>query len=293
MSDVTFYGHLRTFLEVPILNPRYWAKVPQVTVDAIMMDLEDSVPAASKSIARDRVSQALSEPAFFGGRQMVVRVNSLATEWGSDDLAMLGDHDGDVIVCYPKAQSSGEITDVVMQVRRGRLDRGVWAMIETPLGVLNAPAVAQTEGVVGLHFGYTDYAAEMGIPPFDAMGDGLSVACAHAARQIAIAAAGNGCFATGGSMIPDFRDDGKVACFLREWVDMGYTGCLALSPSHVPLIEQIFIPSGEEKEAARALCALFEAATASGAANAQVDGRIITLPDYRRALKLLSRCRPG
>lgn len=285
------YRHLRSLLEVPILIDRYWAKVPSVEADAVMMDLEDSAPAAAKDEARARVRAALNDPGYFGGRQMVVRVNNLATPWGRDDLAMLAASDADVLVCYPKAEDPGEIAEVVDIVRAGRADRAIWAMIETPAAITGLSGIAGVDGLAGLHFGYTDYCAELGVSPFDAQGVALGPAAAFAAHMVAVAAAANGLFATGGSMVPDFRDEAKVTAFLSGWVAAGYTACLALSPGHVPAVNRAFTPAPEEVALARAGVAAFDAAIAAGQANAMVGDRIVTLPEYRRLKQLLARVR--
>lgn len=285
------YRHLVSLLEVPILNPKYWSKVPHVDADAILMDLEDSAPSDAKDEVRQRVAETLRQPAFFGGRQMAVRVNNLATRWGVQDLEMLAASDADVLVCYPKAQTANELHEVCRLVRKGRPDRELWAMIETPSGVMNLDAICRTEGLAGLHFGYTDFAAEMGVSAFDPAGEALAPAMAHAAHSIAIAAAAFGLFATGGSMVPQYRDIAKVERFLRGWAEAGYTACLALSPSHLPIVDRAFRPSAEDKAAAESLCAAFEAAAASGAANVMVEGRIVTLPEYKRLQALLARAR--
>ena len=85
----TRFARLRSILEVPILNEKFWSKVPTVAADAIMIDLEDSATPENKGLARDKILDALAEPEYFAGRQIIVRVNNLSTPWGREDLAAL------------------------------------------------------------------------------------------------------------------------------------------------------------------------------------------------------------
>lgn len=285
------YRDLVSLLEVPVLNETYWSKVPSVLVDAIVMDMEDSAPQASKDIVREKVGRALCEPAYFGGRKMVVRVNNLATPWGRADLEMVRAHEADAMVCYPKAESADEVEQVAQILREGGRSPDIWVMIESSKGLTQLDALARVDGVVGLHFGYTDFAAEMAVCAYDADGSAPSPLIVHAAQRISVAAAANGLFSTGGTMVPDYRDPAKVEAFAGFWAQVGFTACFALSPSHVPIVHRVFSPGADEAAEARAACRAFEQATAAGLANARFGERIVTLPDYRRMQARLARCR--
>ena len=162
MSGRERFERVRSILEVPILNDRFWSKVPEVDADAIMVDLEDSAVPADKERARQRVLAALESPAHFGGRHVIVRVNNLDTPWGRDDLAELAESSGDFLVCYPKVGSAAELAEVASILGRGRSPHGLHVMIETARAVQSLDRIAAAEGVHGLHFGYVDYAADVG-----------------------------------------------------------------------------------------------------------------------------------
>ncbi|WP_155345066.1 HpcH/HpaI aldolase/citrate lyase family protein [Acrocarpospora pleiomorpha] len=287
------FERMRSVLEVPILNEKFWSKVPAVAADAIMVDLEDSATPADKERARERVLAALEAPAHFGGRHVIVRVNNLDTPWGRDDLAELAGSPGDFLVCYPKAQSAAEIAEAMSILNRGTAARGLHVMIETARAVRSLDQIAGADGVQGLHFGYVDYAADVGSKVFDDDGADLYGPANHYARSaIAVAAAAHGLFATGGSLIPDYRDLAKVERFVRTWADVGYTGCIAVSPAHLQIINARMAPAPEDVRAAREVCDAYQQAVERGEPAAVLNGRAITLPDYRVASRLVARALP-
>lgn len=284
------FAGMKSLLEVPVLNEKFWSKVPSATADGIMLDLEDSATPANKTAVRDRILEVLKDRDYFGGRKVIVRVNNLATPWGQDDLAALAQIDEDIIICYPKVETQAEIQDVVRILRERSPGRGVYPMIETARALIELDRIASVEGVVGLHFGYVDYAADVGSRPFNEAGDNLHPGSAGYARtKIAVAAAAYGLFSTGGSMIPDYRDLTKVEAFIRGWADLGYTACIGLSPAHLEIINRVMSPCEAETLSAKAICAAYEAAVAAGDPAAVLNGKVITNPDYRVANLVLAR----
>lgn len=284
------YARMRSILEVPILSEKFWAKMPTAKADGIMLDLEDSATPANKAEVRERIVHALKSPAQFGGRTVIVRVNNLATPWGQDDLAALAKVDGDFLICYPKVQTAAEVRDVVGLMNPAQAAGGLYVMIETARAMIEMDTIASCKGVVGLHFGYVDYAADVGSRPFDESGDRLYAPANHYAQtKIAVAAAAYGLFASGGTLIPDYKDLDKVAKFVRNWADLGYTTCIAVSPAHLDIINATMAPSAAEVAAATAVCEAYEAATARGEPAAILNGKVITNPDFKVALLVLTR----
>jgi citrate lyase beta subunit len=285
------YARMRSILEVPILNEKYWAKVPAAPADAIMLDLEDSATPANKETARDRIVAALADGEYFGGRTIIVRCNNLATPWGADDLAALARAQGEFLVCYPKLETADEVREVRARLAEGGVERGLHIMIETARGLIELDRIATCDGVVGLHHGYVDFAADVGSRAFE--GNRLYAPVNDYVRaKIAIAAAAYGLFATGGSMIPEYRDLEQVRAFVAMWADLGYTACIAVSPAHLPIINEVMAPSAVEVERARRVCASYESVLERGEPAAVVDGRVITMPDYRVAQLVLARALP-
>jgi citrate lyase beta subunit len=290
VSGRTKYARMRSILEVPILNEKFWSKVPDVAADAIMIDLEDSATPSNKEIVRERIVESLASPEHFGGRQVIVRVNNLATPWGRDDLEAMSSAPGDFLICYPKVETADEVAEVRAIAGRGGKERGLHVMIETARAMIELDRIASADGVAGLHFGYVDYAADVGSRPFAESGDELFAPSNHYAQtKIAVAAAAYGLFASGGSLVPEYRDLEKVRTFITRWADLGYTACIAVSPNHLAIINELMSPSPDEVVAAQQLCAAYEAALKAGDPAAVLNNRVITMPDYRVAALTLSR----
>lgn len=286
----TRYAKMRSLLEVPILNEKFWSKVPSSPADAIMIDLEDSATPNNKAAVRDKIVEALKDRAYFGGRHVVVRINNLATPWGRDDIAALNKIGGDFMICYPKVETAEELAEVRSLLSPAKGERGLYAMIETARAMIELDRISSSEGVVGLHFGYVDYAADVGSRPFDESGENLYAPANHYARtKIAVAAAAYKLFATGGTLIADYKDLTKVAKFVKSWADLGYTACIAVSPAHLDIINRTMSPSAAEVEAARTICTAYEAAMERGEPAAFVNNKVITNPDYRVAQLVLAR----
>lgn len=289
MNGRTRYGAMKSILEVPAFNEKYLANIPRSPADAVMLDLEDSVPPSEKPRARERVVTALADRGFFDGKTVIVRVNSLGTPWGADDLDALASHGEGIVISYPRAETGSELREVVSRARARGADIGLYVMVQTVKAVHRLSDILSGDGLVGVHFGYTGFASELGCRLFNEAGDDLHEAMSHARSAIAITAAANGLFATGGSKVPDFRDLGKVEHFVRSWAAFGYTGAIALAPSHVETINRVFRPTDLEIADAKAACAAFEAALAHGEGRAVVGDKIITMPDYQRAQQIVSR----
>ncbi|MET0928468.1 MAG: CoA ester lyase [Aeromicrobium sp.] len=281
---------MRSLLEVPILTEKFWAKVPTAAADAIMIDLEDSATPSNKVAVRERILEALEAPQYFGGRTIIVRSNNLATPWGRDDLEALAQAPGDFLVSYPKVETAEELAAVSHILASGGHERGLHVMIETARAVIELDRIASAPGVVGLHFGYVDYSADAGSRAFDESGSNLYAPANHYVRtKISVAAAAYGLFATGGTLIPDYKDLDKVRAFVKSWADLGYTACIAVSPAHLDIINEEMAPSPREITAAREVVAAYEEATGRGEPAAVLNGRVVTLPDYRVASLVLAR----
>jgi citrate lyase beta subunit len=288
MNARQVYAGVRSVLEVPIMNEKYWSKVPSVAADAIMLDLEDSVAPANKEAARVAVVEALGNQEYFGGRTVIVRCNNLATAWGRADLEALAAGPGEFLISYPKVESAEEIREVRAAMADAGTPRGLHVMVETGRALIELDRIASSDGVVGLHFGYVDFAADVGSRPFDGA-DLFGPANHYARAKIAIAAAAYGLFATGGSLIPEYKDLDKVRAFVKVWADLGYTAVIAVSPSHLPIVNEVMLPSEAEVERARRITAAYEDVMERGEPAALLDGRVITLPDYRVAQHTLAR----
>jgi len=280
----------RTALYMPASSARALAKGPTLVADAIIVDLEDAVAPAAKAEARDAAVRALRDQDY-GSRIRALRVNGAATEWFADDVAALSDAAPEVVV-LPKAESATAIRDLAetLAARAHTRDLRIWAMLETPLAVLRADAIAEVarDGVPleALVVGSNDLASS----------GGLAVECArthlHPWLMIVVAAA-----KAHGVRVLDgvFNDIADTAGFERECAEgvaMGMEGKTLIHPSQIDAANRLWSPDARAIEAAQAIVAAFDDDEAAGQGVIRVDGRMVErlhLEVARRTLALAAR----
>ena len=131
----------RSVLYVPGANARAMAKARRIDCDAIVFDLEDAVAPAAKANAREQVADVVAAGGY-GPRELVVRVNSLATAWGAGDVARVAALPVAALL-FPKVETVAQVGEIVKRVdAAGGAGRAIWLLIETPLGVRNVDALA-------------------------------------------------------------------------------------------------------------------------------------------------------
>src|ERR687890_607280 len=132
----------RSALYMPGSNARAVEKAKTLATDVVIFDLEDAVAPDVKAEAREQVCAAV-QAGGYGRRELVIRINTLDTPWGEADLAAAIAAAPDAIL-VPKVSSAEALAAVGLRLRKlGAAERTrVWAMIETPLAILEAPAIA-------------------------------------------------------------------------------------------------------------------------------------------------------
>jgi len=132
----------RSVLYMPGSNARAIEKARTLPVDAVILDLEDSVAPDGKAAARAQVADAVSARAF-GTREVVVRINGLDTQWWLDDLNAVAKAKPDAVL-VPKVSNPRHLEDVAERLVDISADQKirVWAMMETPLAMLSARDIA-------------------------------------------------------------------------------------------------------------------------------------------------------
>jgi len=155
----------RSLLFMPGSNARALEKARNLPADGIILDLEDSVAADAKALARDQIAQAIAARGF-GKREILIRVNCLDTPWWIDDIAMAGKARPDGIL-VPKVSSREEIHAIADRLDGIGADPSirVWTMIETARAVLHAEELAAASREVeprlnGFVFGPNDISRE-------------------------------------------------------------------------------------------------------------------------------------
>lgn len=253
----------RTALYIPGSRARAIDKARGLAVDVILFDLEDAVAPDEKAPARAVLAEELAKGGF-GPRKIVVRINALDTEWGAEDARAVAGMPCDAVL-LPKVDGPDDIDALLPLIG----DRPVWAMMETPLGVLNAAAIAAHPAVEGFVMGTNDLAKDIGTrkaprrePMLFALGACLMAARAHGVVAI-------------DGVYNAFKDDAGLAEECEQGRDMGFDGKSIIHPAQIEITNRAFAPTEAEIDLAHRQIAAFDAAQAAGQGVAVVDGRIV------------------
>lgn len=255
----------RSVLYLPAANPRAIAKARTVDADCIILDLEDAVAPDAKIAARAAAIAAIAE-GDWGHREVLIRVNSLATIWSSDDFVAVSGSAAAAIV-VPKIDTAREAEEAVARAR----GKPVWAMIETPRGVFAAADIAAVEGITALTAGMADLTKDLRAKPAP---DRLALA--FALSSIVMAARAAEILAFDG-VYTDIADEDGFAAEALQGVQFGFDGKTLIHPSQIGATNRLFAPDAAEIDAARGLIAAFEAGQAAGIGVTTYGGKMIEL----------------
>lgn len=273
----------RSVLYISGANERALEKARGLAADTLIFDLEDAVAPETKVMARQRIGAALAQPQGYGYRERIVRINALATPWGQDDLAWLAGQDIDGML-LPKVESAAAVQQArrAMQAAGCRADLPLWAMLETPLGILRADAIAE-QGVAALVAGTSDLAKALDAQPGTDRQPLL-----FALSQIVLAARAWGCAALDG-VHGDLEDDDGLAHVCRQGRALGFDGKTLIHPRQLAAANAAFSPSGADVAAARKRVAAWAQAQAQGLGVVVVDGVLVERLHVDAAEGLLAR----
>ncbi|UWQ59207.1 CoA ester lyase [Leisingera caerulea] len=267
----------RSVLYIPGSKPRALEKAKTLPVDAVIFDLEDAVSVDEKPNARATLAQAL-EAGGFGVRMKIVRINGLDTEWGREDAIAAAKMDCDAIL-LPKVNSPADL-DALAEITG---DIPLWAMMETPRGMLNAAAIAAHPKLQGMVMGTNDLAKELQTRyrpdrlPMMA-GLGLCLLAAKAEGLVIVDGVYNA-----------FKDAEGLAAECAQGRDMGFDGKTLIHPAQVETANAAFAPTERDIETSRRQIAAFEEAQAAGQGVAVVDGKIVENLHVATAREILAK----
>ena len=241
-------GRARSWLYVPAHRPELLDKALAGPADAVVLDLEDAVPAEAKETARDAAVQASTVPRT---TPLWVRINAVGSPWFTDDVAALAGTalDG---VRVPKA---GDPETVAVLARR--LGLPLHLLLESALGVEQAFALARAHPcVVAVSLGEADLAADLGVRRPDAL--------AWARQRVVVAARAAGLAAPITSVWTDLADLDGLEEDSRQARDLGFFGRSVIHPRQVEPVHRAFTPTTGEVADARALLGSLTAAAGRG-----------------------------
>ncbi|MBO9475622.1 CoA ester lyase [Shimia sp. R10_1] len=253
----------RSVLYIPGSKDRALDKARGLPVDAIIFDLEDAVAPNEKENARATLSAALDQGGY-GNRMRIVRINGLDTQWGEVDAKAAATMDCDAVL-LPKVESPAQLDALASLIG----DKPIWAMMETPRGMLNAAALAAHPQLSGFVMGTNDLAKELQTrfrPDRLPMMAGLGL-CLLAAKAEGIVIVDG--------VYNAFKDAEGLKAECDQGRDMGFDGKTLIHPAQIDVANAAFAPSEAEIDLAKRQIAAFEDTEASGQGVAVVDGKIV------------------
>lgn len=273
----------RSVLYMPGSNPRALEKARSIAADALILDLEDAVAPSEKSAARALICEAVNKG--YGQRTVLVRVNALDTEWGKEDVEAIAGCSPDAIL-LPKVGSARDIQELngLMSGHANYEKTRIWAMMESPLGVLNALEIAQSsDRLEGFVLGTNDLVKDLSARN---TGDRLAVQTSLATCLLAARAAGLVCV---DGVFNDLNDAEGLEAECTQGRIMGFDGKSLIHPKQVDPANTVFAPSDADLAEARSFVTAFDAAIAEGNAVAVVNGRIVENLHVETAKQLLAQ----
>jgi (3S)-malyl-CoA thioesterase len=273
---------VRSVLYIPGSKERALEKAKTLVVDAIIFDLEDAVAPSEKDKARDTLAATLAQGGY-GPRLRIVRINGLDTEWGAQDLARFADVKPDAIL-IPKVETEAQVAHVAQALdTAGASETAIWAMMETPAGILNAAALAHAPRMGGFVLGTNDLAKELGCR---FRTDRLPMQHALQTCLLAARAAGIPCV---DGVYNAFKDADGLRTESEQGRDLGMDGKTLIHPAQVDIVNEVFAPGTEEIATARRQIEAFAEASAAGQGVAVVDGKIVENLHVATAHALLAK----
>jgi citrate lyase subunit beta / citryl-CoA lyase len=283
----------RSVLYMPGSNERALQKAKTIPSDALIFDLEDAVAPDAKLLARDQVCAAVKSGGY-GGREIVIRINALETPWGTEDLMAAISADPDAIL-VPKVAHPGDVISVakILQGVHAPEKIRLWAMLETPMAILNARSIAAT-AVYAEHrlsclvMGTNDLLKEsraralhsrLAVVPWLAM----AVASARAYRLDILDGVYN-----------DFKDEMGLREECEQGRTLGMDGKTLIHPDQVGPCNEIFSPTEEEVSWSRKIIVAFKQPENAKKGVIVVDGRMVErlhLGMAERTVQIVERIR--
>jgi citrate lyase subunit beta/citryl-CoA lyase len=259
---------LRSVLYMPGSNERALEKAKSIACDALILDLEDAVAPDAKPAAREAACTAAAS-GDYGRRTVTIRVNSIGTEWHDADLAAAAQAGPDAVV-VPKVGSAAEVQQLVTALEAaGAPDHTtLWAMVETPVAILDAWAIARaSERLSAFVLGTNDLVKELYAAHVPGRAPILP-----SLHQALLAGRAAGIAVLDG-VYNDVKDLDGFLEECRQGQQLGFDGKTLIHPGQVEGANEVFAPSEQAVEDARGVLAAWEAGAGSGVVTYQ--GRMV------------------
>ena len=277
------YRPRRSVLYMPAANQRALEKAKDIPADALIFDLEDAVAPDAKELAREQACNAAAS-SDYGNRELTIRCNGLDTPWGREDILAAAEAAPSAVV-IPKVDGPEYLAQVSEVLDEGGAPAAteIWAMVETPAGILCVDQIAQFERTAVLVMGTNDMAKELrasitqdrhALLPYLAM-------CLLAARAADVGILDG--------VYNDIKNEEGFEQVCRQGAEMGFDGKTLIHPSQVAPTNESFSPSLDELDFHQRVIEEFEAAQNEGRGVLTVDGKMIEnlhVDEARRAIAM-------
>ncbi|MGP1352510.1 MAG: HpcH/HpaI aldolase/citrate lyase family protein [Parasphingopyxis sp.] len=264
----------RSCLYMPGANARALEKAKSLPADVLIFDLEDAVAPREKPAAREQVAEAVKEGGY-GAREIVIRVNGVDTEWGADDIAMVQDVRPDGVL-IPKVSRAADIGF------GAETDLPVWAMIETPLAILNIAEIAAAPKLSAMVMGTNDLAKEMQAKLRQAR-----LGFVNALSMTVMAGRAHGRIVIDG-VFNAIGDDAGLAAECEQGKAFGFDGKTLIHPDQIEAANRIFAPSRNALQDAEAIIAAFADPENADKGVIDLDGVMVERLHLAEAEKLVA-----
>jgi citrate lyase beta subunit len=269
---------------MPGSKERALEKAHSLPADGLILDLEDAVGLAEKETARELVAGAVRQRPF-GKREVIIRINGLDTQWGDADLEMAASAGPDAIL-VPKVENAA-----MVQAAAARLaalgapeHTSIWAMMETPLAMLNASGIAGSSARLScLVMGTNDLVKELHAEHTEtrapvATALGLCVLAARAYKLSILDGVYNA-----------IKDEDGLRASCIQGREMGFDGKTLIHPAQIAVTNEVFAPSEADLALANRYVEAFRQAEEAGLGVAVVDGRLVENLHVENAKRLLAQ----
>ena len=258
-------------LFVPGDRPERFDKALNAGADMVILDLEDSVPAGRKTMAREAAARWLS-----GDRPVFVRINGVETGEFDEDVAALAARPGLAGVVLPKAESRKQVAALA-----SRLPGPVRLilLVESALGVWNVLELASAPRVHRLAFGAIDFQLDTGIA-------GAGEELLYARSRLVLASRIAGLLPPLDGVTASIEDTEALVADVRRARRLGFGGKLCIHPRQVKAVNDGFLPTAEEVAWARSV---LQAVSGGSGGAVKHEGRMIDRPVVERAMRILER----
>lgn len=272
-------GHKRKFLD----------KALHSEADAVIMDLEDGVPPALKSEARNLVKEYLQQP-ICEKRLVFARLNSMETGLTQEDITVVSHKNLDGFV-ITKVYTAGELVLLDKMLNSEELRLGlpqdhfsVIVILETPRSILNAEQIVfSANRIKGIIYGAEDLLSDMeGYHAVDCR------SLQPSRSQALMAARAAGIMPIDTPYIQVGNDEG-LREFIKPGLELGYEGMLLISPSQIPIVKEMFTPAEERVKEAYEMVEIARENEQAKQGVAIAGKHFLSPPTLKRAVNLIAR----